>query len=59
MSWVAKSAGSGASPEGNRPFVDILDLSSGEKERIWQSQAPFYESPGMLLNDMDPSAPIR
>ena len=52
-------AGSGASPEGNRPFVDILELSSGNKQRIWQSKAPYYESPGMLLNDMDPTQPIR
>lgn len=53
------SAGTGATPEGNKPFVDIMELSSGEKQRIWQSQAPYYESPGMLLNDMDPSKPIR
>ena len=38
--------GSGASPEGNKPFVDILDVESGESQRIWQSKPPFYESTG-------------
>ncbi len=38
--------GSGASPEGNKPFIDLLDADSGETQRIWQSKPPFYESTG-------------
>ncbi len=38
-------SGTGASSEGNRPFVDQYDLSSGEKTRLFRSEAPFYESP--------------
>lgn len=38
--------GSGASPEGNKPFIDVLDVDSGETQRIWQSKPPFYESTG-------------
>ncbi len=38
-------AAEGASPEGNRPFVDALDLESGEKRRLFHSEAPYYEFP--------------
>lgn len=29
--------GEGASPEGNKPFVDEYDLKSGEKKRLWRA----------------------
>ncbi len=35
-------AGRGASPEGDRPFLDRLDLRSGGVERLWRSEAPAY-----------------
>jgi dipeptidyl aminopeptidase/acylaminoacyl peptidase len=35
--------GNGASPEGERPFVDRFDLTTGKTERLWQSTAPYYE----------------
>jgi dipeptidyl aminopeptidase/acylaminoacyl peptidase len=35
--------GSGASPEGDRPFIDRFDLTTGKTERLWQSTAPTYE----------------
>jgi dipeptidyl aminopeptidase/acylaminoacyl peptidase len=38
-------AAEGASPEGNRPFVDALDIETGEKKRIFHSEAPYYEEP--------------
>ena len=43
--------GNGASPEGNRPFVDNYDISSGKNKRLWRSEAPYYESPVMFLNE--------
>ena len=36
-------SGEGASPEGNRPFLDRQDLESGETERLFHSEAPHYE----------------
>lgn len=36
--------GSGASPEGNRPFIDRFDLRTKKSFRLWRSQAPYYES---------------
>ena len=43
-------AGAGASPEGDRPFVDRYDLASGQSERLFHSQAPYYEVPRELLD---------
>lgn len=42
--------GKGASPEGDRPFVDRVDLDSGRSERLFHSQAPYYEAPQVLLD---------
>ncbi len=36
--------GSGASPEGDRPFVDKYDLRTGKTVRLWRSEAPYYET---------------
>jgi dipeptidyl aminopeptidase/acylaminoacyl peptidase len=35
--------GTGASPEGNRPFLRRYDLRSGETEELFRSEAPYYE----------------
>ncbi len=35
--------GNGASPEGNIPFLDRHDFETGETDRLWQSEAPYYE----------------
>ncbi|GFH17946.1 peptidase_S9 domain-containing protein [Haematococcus lacustris] len=45
--------GTGASPEGNRPFLDVLDIDTGTSTRLWQSSAPHYEQPGSIFNDTD------
>ena len=64
--------GQGASPEGNRPFIDEYDLRSGETSRLWRSEAPYYETPVEIIdvnrplvitrresNDMHPNFYIR
>lgn len=43
--------GDGASPEGDRPFLDRLDVASGETERLFRSEAPYYERPLELLGE--------
>ncbi|MFZ6757661.1 S9 family peptidase [Undibacterium sp. Ji50W] len=43
--------GTGASPEGDRPFLDKFDLASKQATRLWRSQAPYYEEVMALLND--------
>jgi dipeptidyl aminopeptidase/acylaminoacyl peptidase len=44
-------SGDGASPEGDRPFVDRVDLTSLKTQRLWRSEAPYYERPLALLPD--------
>lgn len=36
--------GSGASPEGDRPFIDKYDIARATTVRLWRSEAPFYET---------------
>ncbi|HUG80398.1 MAG TPA: prolyl oligopeptidase family serine peptidase, partial [Bryobacterales bacterium] len=43
--------GLGASPEGDRPFVDQRNLNSNETKRLWRSEAPYYEYPVATLDD--------
>lgn len=43
-------AGQGACPEGDRPFLDELDLPTGKTQRLWQSAEPYYERPVQLLD---------
>ena len=37
--------GAGASPEGDRPFIDKYDIATGKTTRLWRSEAPYYETP--------------
>jgi dipeptidyl aminopeptidase/acylaminoacyl peptidase len=46
-------AGEGASPKGSHPFLDRLDLETGESERIWQCEEGVYEQIAAVL---DPAA---
>ncbi|CDG85386.1 prolyl oligopeptidase family protein [Janthinobacterium agaricidamnosum NBRC 102515 = DSM 9628] len=43
--------GSGASSEGDRPFIDRLSLITKKKERLFQSAAPYYENVVAVLSD--------
>ncbi len=42
--------GTGASPEGDRPFIDLLDLKTKNTRRLWRSEAPNYERPVAILD---------
>jgi dipeptidyl aminopeptidase/acylaminoacyl peptidase len=33
----------GASERGNYPFLDVMDVSSGETRRLWRAEDPYYE----------------
>ncbi|WP_114238856.1 prolyl oligopeptidase family serine peptidase [Dyella sp. C9] len=43
--------GDGASPEGDRPFIDKVNLRTGQSTRLFHSQAPYYEAPQALLDN--------
>lgn len=43
--------GQGASPDGDRPFLDRYNVDSKASERLWRSEAPFYESVIGVVDD--------
>ncbi|MDL2358289.1 MAG: prolyl oligopeptidase family serine peptidase [Pseudomonadota bacterium] len=43
--------GAGASNDGDRPFIDRFSLASKQKERLFQSAAPYYENVVAVLSD--------
>ncbi|HEY2091349.1 MAG TPA: prolyl oligopeptidase family serine peptidase [Thermoanaerobaculia bacterium] len=43
--------GLGASPEGDRPFLDKFDLASLTSTRLFRSTAPSYEQPLVMIDD--------
>jgi dipeptidyl aminopeptidase/acylaminoacyl peptidase len=59
-------SGAGASAEGDRPFLDRLNLASKTSERLWRSEAPSYASfvefldsdqHALLIRQESPTAP--
>ena len=42
--------GAGASAEGDRPFIDRWNFAADEKERLFHSEAPYYENPVEILD---------
>ena len=42
--------GQGASPEGNKPFIDAYSISDGKTKRLWQSESPYYEYPIAIID---------
>ncbi|KEH24432.1 probable glutamyl endopeptidase, chloroplastic isoform X1 [Medicago truncatula] len=46
--------GSGATPEGNVPFLDLFDINTGSKERIWESdKEKYFETVVALMSDQE------
>jgi len=43
-------SGDGASPEGDRPFLDEFDLKTLETKRLFRSQEPYFERPVRFLD---------
>lgn len=44
-------SGEGASPEGDRPFLDRLEIETLRKERIFQSEKNYYETVVALMDE--------
>jgi len=42
--------GQGASPEGDRPFIDLYSIQKGTSSRLWRSEAPWYEIPFKIID---------
>ncbi len=44
--------GTGASPEGDRPFIDRYHLPTEKAQRLWRSRAPYYEEVLGVIDDL-------
>lgn len=40
----------GSSPEGDRPFVSLLNLKTKQSRELWRSVAPYFERPIAVLD---------
>ena len=40
----------GASPDGDRPFVSLLNLATKKTRELWRSTAPYFERPVAVLD---------
>jgi dipeptidyl aminopeptidase/acylaminoacyl peptidase len=45
--------GEGASAEGDKPFLALVNSANGDSKRLWQSAAPYFETAAAVL---DPAA---
>ncbi|KAM7521410.1 hypothetical protein LguiA_011312 [Lonicera macranthoides] len=46
--------GSGATPQGNIPFLDLFEINTGSKERIWESKKEkYFERVVDLMSDQN------
>jgi dipeptidyl aminopeptidase/acylaminoacyl peptidase len=43
-------SGNGASPEGDRPFIDKYEIATGKTTRLWRSEAPYFESLAEIID---------
>jgi dipeptidyl aminopeptidase/acylaminoacyl peptidase len=49
----------GASPEGDEPFVSVMELANGETKPLWRSTPPFFESPAAVVDAAGPTILIE
>ena len=49
----------GASPEGDRPFLAVMNATNGESKRLWQSEDKFFEFAEAVLNGGNGGVLIR
>ncbi|HEX6911682.1 MAG TPA: hypothetical protein VF142_14870, partial [Longimicrobium sp.] len=42
---------SGASERGNYPFLDVMDVGSGQSRRLWRAEDPYYETVVTVLDE--------
>jgi dipeptidyl aminopeptidase/acylaminoacyl peptidase len=52
-------AGAGASPQGDRPFLDQMNFTTQQTKRIWQSEAPHFESVVDVIHPSEPTLLTR
>jgi dipeptidyl aminopeptidase/acylaminoacyl peptidase len=51
--------GEGASPEGDKPFLAVMNVANGEEKQLWQSAAPNFEVAAAVLDSRSGAILIR
>uniref|UniRef100_N1QU65 Probable glutamyl endopeptidase, chloroplastic n=1 Tax=Aegilops tauschii TaxID=37682 RepID=N1QU65_AEGTA len=51
--------GQGATPKGSVPFLDLLNITTGAKERIWESSVDKYYESALALMSYHPKCEIQ
>jgi dipeptidyl aminopeptidase/acylaminoacyl peptidase len=51
--------GEGASPEGDKPFLSVMNAANGEEKQLWQSAAPKFEVAAAVLDSRAGTVLIR
>jgi dipeptidyl aminopeptidase/acylaminoacyl peptidase len=49
----------GASPDGDRPFLSVMNVATGDSKRLWQSTDKFFEFPAAVLDAGNGTVMIR
>ena len=49
----------GASPEGDRPFVAGMNVTNGDRKKIWESTDQYYEFATAVLTAAEPTLLVR
>jgi dipeptidyl aminopeptidase/acylaminoacyl peptidase len=49
----------GASPEGDRPFASVMNVTNGDRKKVWESTDKYYEFAAAVLSSTEPSLLIR
>jgi dipeptidyl aminopeptidase/acylaminoacyl peptidase len=49
----------GASPEGDRPFVSVMNATNGDRRKVWESTDKYYEFAAAVLTTAEPTLLIR
>jgi dipeptidyl aminopeptidase/acylaminoacyl peptidase len=51
--------GEGASPEGDKPFLSVMNAANGETKQLWHSSAPYFELAEAVLESGAATVLIR
>lgn len=51
--YYLTGAGASKDKDGDRPYLDRMEIATGKTERLWQSAPPYYEN---LIALLDPAA---
>ncbi len=49
----------GASPEGDKPFLSVINITNADEAQLWQSRAPYFEIVASVLDPTTGTVLVR